>query len=767
MSDALRFWLLAELVGLLALPVAGAFFRRLPGGGLTLARPLGLLLAAYPVWLLASLHVVPYGLAGAWFGLALLAVISLGLIGYSWRHHRTAGPHPGSPRLASPLPSLGEGQGVRASPRSSLRGFCFEPLRRPTDRKLWLTGEALFLAAFAGWTVMRSYAPDVWGTEKPMDMAFINAINRSTWMPPHDPWLSGATINYYYFGHFIIAWLIHLSGVAPWVGFNLGVALVYALAASTVFGVAATLWVAARREDAGPALSPILPGLAAAALAMLLGNLAGALELLQKPGPLLQFDWWSPSRVIVNTINEFPYFSFLLADLHAHMLSTPFGLTGLAFAFQLALAGPRLPRRWGIEKGTSTSWLACGGELLLAAVMVGCLYALNGWDYPTVLGIGFLCLLLWATRRQVAAPAALAVWAGAWLLVSFLLFVPFYLHFKAPEGGPAIVPEHASLVQYLHDYALIYGLFAWVLGVAFLQRWRGLGLAGRHQIWIAVAAVALLALLAPAHLDGLVLLLAACAFAVWTAADDDLEQAVRLWWLIVGVAIGLATVGELVYLRDAFAGSPDYRMNTVFKFGYQAWFLFAVAAGCAAFGSKPWLGLTGRRFWLGGLVVLVACAGVYTVAGAYSREAGFRSAPTLDGLRWLEVQAPGDAAAIRWLNANVRGAPTLLEAVGSDYDNAGHARMSTFTGLPAVLGWPGHEAQWAHDQGTRQQDVKTLYSTTDLGLSRALLQRYAVQYVVVGSLERVDFPPAGLAKFAQLGSPVFSSGDTIVYRIGR
>ena len=481
----------------------------------------------------------------------------------------------------------------------------------------------------------------------------------------------------------------------------------------------------------------------------------------------MQFDWWSPSRVIVNTINEFPFFSFLLADLHAHMLATPFGLTGLAFAFQLALAGPRLPRRCVGEQQDSATVVACGAELLLAALVVGSLYALNGWDYPTELGIGLLCLLLWASRREADVRLApLAIWACGWLAVSLLLFLPFYLHFKAPEGGVAIVRQHGSLVQYLHDYALIYGLFAWVLGAAFLQRWRGLGLAGRYVVWAGVAALTLLALLAPAHLDGLTVLLAGCAFALWAAADDGLEQPARLWWLVVGVAIGLATVGELVYLRDAFAGSPDYRMNTVFKFGYQAWFLFAVAAGCGAFWSKRWMTAGGRPFWLVGLVLLAGCAGVYTVAGAYSREAGFHSRPTLDGLHWLRVQAPGDAAAIDWLNGHIQGAPTLLEAVGSDYDPAGHARVSTFTGLPAVLGWPGHEAQWAHDQGSRQQDVQTLYTTNDIALSRQLLTRYAIQYVFVGSLERSDFPPAGLAKFAQLGTPVFSDGGTIVYKIG-
>jgi len=129
MSEALRFWLLAEITGLLALLVAGAFFGRLPGGGLTLARPLGLLLAAYPVWLLASLHLLPYGTGSGWLGMVGLAAVAVGVAAYSWRNG------------TRPLAALA---------------------RRP-DRNLWLAGELLFLLAFAGWTVLRSYAPDVLG----------------------------------------------------------------------------------------------------------------------------------------------------------------------------------------------------------------------------------------------------------------------------------------------------------------------------------------------------------------------------------------------------------------------------------------------------------------------------------------------------------------------------------------------------------------------------------------------------------------------------
>lgn len=772
MSSAVLFWVLVEALGLLALPTAATWLGRLPGRGLVLARPLALLLVAYPAWILASLHLLPYSSGTILLGIGLLAALSLGLLlrrqpdgGTLWR-------------------------GVRGD-RLALN--------------LWLAGEVLFAVCFFGWAVMRAYAPDVWGTEKPMDMAFINAINRSAWFPPNDPWLSGATINYYYFGHFIIAYLIRLTGVAPTVGFNLGVCLTYALCVCGVFAVASALFAAARRPEERT-ISPILPGLAGAALAMLLGNLDGALELVQKPGDLAGFDWWSPSRVIANTINEFPFFSFLLADLHAHMLVVPFGLLVLAFSVQLAMRGPRLP--WATERppvgagspareplpvqdsqaapvepapeapraprrlapsetGVLAAWLPAAAELALAALAAGALYAFNGWDYPTELGIGFLALLLWASRADAGKlpVGRLLGWAGAWAVLSFVLFLPFYLHFSAPTGGIGLVQQTTPFMQFLHDYLLIYGLFVWIIGAAFISQVRRSGVARRHLAWGVIGGLTVLTALASVHLGGLAVLLAIAAFALGVALEGKLAQGERLWWLLIGVAVGLATIGEVVYIRDAFDHTADYRMNTIFKFGYQAWFLLSVAGGCAVFWSRRWLRADTRPFWYGVMGLLVLAAGVYPVAGTYAREAAFRSPPSLDGMRWLAEQAPGDAAAIHWLQANVRGAPTILEAVGVQYDPNGHARVSTYTGMPTVVGWPGHEGEWAHDVGSRPDDVKTIYSTTDLALARSLLQRYNVRYVFVGSLEQKDYPAAGLAKFAQLGAPVFSQDGTVIYAV--
>jgi uncharacterized membrane protein len=113
----------------------------------------------------------------------------------------------------------------------------------------------------------------------------------------------------------------------------------------------------------------------------------------------------------------------------------------------------------------------------------------------------------------------------------------------------------------------------------------------------------------------------------------------------------------------------------------------------------------------------------------------------------------------------VDGPTTILEQVGPDFDPGGRGRVSTYTGLPTVIAWPGHEVQWGHDPGSRSADVKQIYETTDLDVARRLLVEYGVRYVFVGSLERSDYPAAALAKFDRLGTPAFRSGDTVVYRL--
>ena len=218
-------------------------------------------------------------------------------------------------------------------------------------------------------------------------------------------------------------------------------------------------------------------------------------------------------------------------------------------------------------------------------------------------------------------------------------------------------------------------------------------------------AVALFAgsLLAPADLTGVALLTALCWIAGYCAFLHRAPSAERFTWILIGGGLLCLLIPEVVYVRDSFAGTDLYRMNTVFKLGYNAWLLLAIAGAPAIVWSWGWLRRRARiaqLAWGIPLLALLALAAVYPVAGTYARKGGFSAAPHLDGLRWLSESAPGDPGAIEWLRDHAPHGSVVLEAVGDDYSAFGHARISTFTGLPTVMGWPGHELQWAHDPGT-------------------------------------------------------------------
>ena len=140
---------------------------------------------------------------------------------------------------------------------------------------------------------------------------------------------------------------------------------------------------------------------------------------------------------------------------------------------------------------------------------------------------------------------------------------------------------------------------------------------------------------------------------------------------------------------DAFDGSALFRMNTVFKAGYQAFLLLGLAAGVrAAVGRR--LAAAARLDAVGGDRRGAADPRArLSLRGRLRATGGFANAPTLDGLKWLSARSPGDPGAIDWLRANAPGDAVVLEAFGDDYSAFGHARISTFTGRPTVIGWAG------------------------------------------------------------------------------
>jgi uncharacterized membrane protein len=242
--------------------------------------------------------------------------------------------------------------------------------------------------------------------------------------------------------------------------------------------------------------------------------------------------------------------------------------------------------------------------------------------------------------------------------------------------------------------------------------------------------------------------------------------------------LGLTFVVEFVYLRDTFG----VRMNTIFKFYYQAWVMLACASAYGIWwmlNDVDRLGNAIQTLFLVGTAVLVAAGMVYPVLATYSRAGGFETEPNLNGAINIARSHPDDWAAIEWLRANAGSSvPVILEAPGGSYAYEG--RISAFTGYPAVLGWALHESQWRGnyvEQGKREPDIQTIYTTKNDQLALDLLHEWDVDYVIVGppergyvedlcsASERQCAPAESVQKFDSLLNPVFQQGRTTVYHV--
>lgn len=319
--------LLVQLLGLAAAPLAFKALGNLPDKGYGAAKTIGVLLLGWSTWLVASIGLLP-NTRGTIAAMLLLTIcVGAGLL--FWQRRTIA-------------------EFVR------------------TRRGLILSSELVFWGAFGLFLAIRLANPDLWhpyrGGEKPMDLAYLMAAIKSVQFPPYDPWFAGGYMNYYYFGQVIVATLIKLSGIVPTTAYNLAVPLLFALTASCVFSVTYALVVDSREK--GIDVGGLLTGLGAVAFAVLVGNLGGAVQMVDQfrqtgasgaatsssavsflnalwsvlsgaRGIEISSDWyWASTRVIEGTINEFPFFTFLYADLHAHMIALPFTMLVLAFAVQ-------------------------------------------------------------------------------------------------------------------------------------------------------------------------------------------------------------------------------------------------------------------------------------------------------------------------------------------------------------------------------------------------------------------------------------------------
>jgi len=822
MVSFLLWYLTLTLLGLLTFPLAHRLFPALADRGYTLSRALGLLLWAFFFWLMASLGIAQNDTGG----ILLALILVLGLVVWA----------------------LAAGGGKFKDSLQALAAWV------KTNWKLITTIEVLFLLAFSFMAFVRSANPESLGTEKPMEMAFINAILRSPTFPPHDPWLSGYAISYYYFGYVMAAMLGKLTATSGGMAFNLMLSSLFALNAVGAFGVGYNLLSAYARHRYPDSPRPnILPSLLFPLYLLIVSNFEGFLEVLhrlkvlwwnppnfwtwlgildlqdapaQPLGELLThwYWWWRASRVItdytlagshVEVIDEFPAFSYVLGDLHPHVLAMPFALLVIGMTLNLFLGG------WEGETnilGLVRLRIKLVGFAVAAAVLGGMAF-LNTWDFPILLVLFcsayVLTLVLrkgWAWSRLLDF-LELAIPLG---ILSVLLYLPFYVGFQSQAGGilPNLVNPSRGAQLWVMFGPFFILLFAYLLyhwrGERTPAHWRAAWLTATVIVlglllfsWVLAAAIKLLhpdvadaflymqgvtdfasaAVGAAARrlqysggfLTLLVLLVSPLAFlsALKPANPESRPEgslhlsaapASLFTFMLILFGTLLALAPEFVFLKDGF----NDRMNTVFKFYYQAWLMWSLAA---AFGSVVllrelrglWLGVFAATFVLVLTLALVyAPLGFWTKTNQFNPPNGF----TLDGSAHLAQNSPDDAAAINWLKAAPLG--IVAEAVGPNGGSyTEYARAATYSGQPNVLGWAGHESQWRGgdtEMGSREDDLRKLYETRNWDEAKAILDQYGIKYVYVGNLER------GLYKlfedkFQQHLPVAFNQGSVTIYAV--
>ncbi|MBZ0276326.1 MAG: DUF2298 domain-containing protein [Anaerolineae bacterium] len=843
-------WLLVTLAGAAVLPLCWRLLGGLPDKGYTLARAAGLLLVGFVFWFLGSLGFLqntPGSIVLSW-----LIVLAISVTVY----------------LRSPI---------------NLRDWWRE------NRRTVIVAELLFAVLLIGWATYRAHQPELFSTEKPMDLMFTSSILRSPSFPPNDAWMSGYSISYYYFGYLLSASLAMMSGVTGPIAMNIMIALLFALTGLTVFGVAYNLVRSralhhkvgdetAETPDSSGRGAALFIGVLAAVLVILMGNFETVLiempyraktaseEYLAfwdtksryayperlaahengtpdtdpitlgigttNPAEWGWLWWFDASRILTDrdlqgnrvneVIDEFPQFSFLLADVHPHVLALPFAALALGLALNVLLRR-RAPDR---------------AEIILYSVCIGALVFLNTWDGPVymlaLVGAEGLRRLMQNGRGRLMASDwwALVGLGFSLLALTVLFYFPFLVGFRSQASG---VLPNLIFPTLFQQYFIMFGPFVFILTVFLLvEVWRaGIGMNWRLGLQIAGLAftglmlfmllLALVGLLNPAlagpalnfidqngGLGGVLLpflerrityllttlvLLGGITLVIGrlfprAVGSDEVElslmrrrlmpypPATGFALLLVGVGLVLTLVPEFVYLRDNFGT----RMNTIFKLYYQAWLVFGIASAYAVYTllADAHLPLPAGiyRTLIGGIAVVVIGMGLaYPTFAIYShmfvetgRWMGDVPRPlSLDGSTAFNV-SPDDYAAIMCLSQLVGDQQVVVaEAVGPQY-HPEYGRVASLTGIPIVIGWEGHEGQWrgaTYPQvaGSRADDVRRLYTDLRWDYVVDAIQRYNIDYIFYGSTERSTYGSAGEDKFIENLTPVCQQGGSAFYQV--
>ena len=650
-----------------------------------------------------------------------------------------------------------------------------------------IVGEELFFfLALCAWSWVKAHEPSIRGLEKFMDYGFMNSILRSQYFPPADMWYPPESINYYYFGHLITALITKVSGLDLSYTFNLMLATIFAWTLTMSFSIGYQLWRFNSRIVA------VFSGVITAFLVTLAGNMQTLYaftrgysgdavkpfwQLLWPVGEFwrrlpegLETYWYAnATRFIPYSIHEFPSYSFVVSDVHGHVLSLPFVLLAIGLLIAtFASRGKVSEYRNSVSTHTWFGMISIN-TLVFYGFLVGVLLMTNALDGPIYLGIfvvAYICTVTsapdtWKQRLfSIGVILSSAVWSS----------LPFLIHFKSFVNGVALNCPPAFLAN-SHIGPLLFESVEKCQKSPFWMLWILWGF-----FWF--CGLALIMAKAKAREVGERskknnnenALTMKSIYMIWNNKYTQTEKLLIICFIF---STALIIFPEFFYFKDIYP--THFRSNTMFKLGYQAFILFSIISGYTIVWfvtqSKKILPRVYRVIFFALLIPQLFLVSIYPIFSVRSYFNSLRSYEGIYGLSWLNAQYPDDFGGIEWLRAYDAANPLpnnaasiLLEADGESYSD--YELYSVFTGIPTPIGWAVHEWLW---RGTydvvspRREQVREMYESEDIEKTRVLLDLYKVRYIVIGTFERQKFINLNERKFADLARVVYVHGGTVIY----
>ena len=727
-------WLLAFLMGMVAMPVTGRLFAGFEDKGWMFSKVLAITVTGFLTWFLVTAKILPFT-AATCIGVSIVCAVGCGVL-YHFQGKN----------------------GIDCFPSGKVNLIYGE--------------EILFFIFFLMWTYFAGFRPQAYGTEKFMDYGFMEAMMRSTTLPARDLWYSEGTINYYYGGQYFAVFLTKLTGSKVELTYNLMRTFVAAFAFVLPFSLVRQMSVdrlkgsLTGKKRCVPAVAGIIAGLSVS----IAGNMhyvvySKIIPWIQKLQGKETDSYWFPDAtryigynpdVPDKTIHEFPCYSFVLGDLHAHVVNVMFVLflVGLLYAWMRSV---RMREAVIMKPGRKQFWKKqlLIPHILLAAVMIGMFRFTNFWDFIIYFvvtgGVVLFTNIVQFDGKVKRILAVTAVQAVEIIVISYVVSLPFTLQFDSMFKGVGIAQNHSMIHQLLILWGLPVVLTVLLIICIIWEKLRGGANRSLYKLMKAISVPDLFA-------------------------------------IVMGLcAIGLIVIPELVYVRDIYENG-NARANTMFKLTYQAYILLALMMSYILVffvadrikilqetkldnRYEKKVRLSKVQITVGGMaiILLISTCG-YFINATTNWFTGFplkNKYQTLNATAYLENAIPEDAAAIRWLNKNITGQPTVLEACGDsykDYDN----RVSAMTGLPTVLGWYVHEWLWRNnldEENKRRTDVETIYTSTDKKEVQELLDKYEVNYIFIGSCEYQKYEGVNVALLSSLGEIVFKEENTMIVKL--